>query len=87
MKSELVVFIRPYVVRNASVDGDLAAYRRYLPDREFFKDTRNPFPCVDEALDNLEKNARNAGFPCNVPGAASGPSVDPGAPSPGGVSR
>src|SRR5205814_10076991 len=33
-KSELVIFVRPYVVRNASVEDDLAAYRRYLHDRE-----------------------------------------------------
>ena len=73
VKSELVVFIRPYVVRNASTDGDLAAYRRYLPDRDFFKDTRNPFPCVDDALNDLEKGARTAGFPCNVNGSTPQP--------------
>jgi len=66
------VFIRPYVVRNASMDGDLAAYRRYLPDRDFFKDTRNPFPCVDEALTNMEKNPRDIGVPCSVNGSAAG---------------
>ena len=72
VKSELVVFIRPYVVRNASMDGDLAAYRRYLPDRDFFKDTRNPFPCVDEALSNMEKNPRDIGVPCSVNGSTTG---------------
>jgi MSHA biogenesis protein MshL len=69
VKSELVVFIRPYVVRNASIEGDLAAYRRYLPDREFFKDTRNPFPCVDDALSRMEKNPRDVGGPCSVDGS------------------
>ena len=39
-KSELVIFLRPVVVRDASLDGDLAAYRRYLPGNEFFGDTR-----------------------------------------------
>jgi general secretion pathway protein D len=68
VKSELVIFIRPYVIRNASVEGDLAAYRRYLPDSSFFNDTRNPFPCVDQALDNLEKDARKTGLPCNSNG-------------------
>jgi general secretion pathway protein D len=72
VKSELVIFIRPYVIRNASVDGDLAAYRRYLPDRDFFKDTRNPFPCVDEALSNMEKNPRDIGVPCSVNGSTTG---------------
>jgi MSHA biogenesis protein MshL len=38
-KSELVVFMRPIVIREASVDADLKAYRPYLPDREFFRDT------------------------------------------------
>jgi len=35
-----VIFLRPVVVRDASLDGDLAAYRRYLPSSEFFGDTR-----------------------------------------------
>jgi MSHA biogenesis protein MshL len=86
-KSELVVFIRPYVVRNASVDGDLAAYRRYLPDRDFFRDTRNPFPCVDRALDRLEDKARASDFPCNVNPPSQGVRADPREPSPGGDPR
>jgi general secretion pathway protein D len=77
VKSELVIFIRPYVIRNASVEGDLAAYRRYLPDSNFFNDTRNNFPCVDQALDNLEKDARGTGVPCNVNGE----------PAPGGAAK
>jgi general secretion pathway protein D len=85
-KSELVIFIRPYVIRNASVDGgDLAAYRRYLPDRDFFRDTRNPFPCLDRALDRLEDKSRDGEFPCVNP--ASGNRVDPGAPSLGGPAQ
>jgi len=39
-KSELVIFLRPIVVRDASLEGDLAAYRRYLPGNRFFDDTR-----------------------------------------------
>jgi general secretion pathway protein D len=81
-KSELVIFIRPYVVRNASVESDLAAYRRYLPDRDFFGDTRNTFPCLDHALDRLEDKSRATGFPCRADGG-----VPPGDPSPGGHSR
>ncbi len=30
VKSELVIFIRPVVMHNASLDGDLASYRKYL---------------------------------------------------------
>ncbi len=37
-KSELVVFIRALVIREASVDSDLAEYKKYLPDAQFFKD-------------------------------------------------
>lgn len=37
-KSELVVFIRALVIREASIDADLADYRKYLPDQQFFKD-------------------------------------------------
>ena len=38
-KSELVVFIRALVIREASVDADLADYKKYLPDAQFFKDS------------------------------------------------
>ena len=37
-KSDLVVFIRALVIREASVDSDLAEYKKYLPDAQFFKD-------------------------------------------------
>jgi general secretion pathway protein D len=30
LKTELVIFLRPVVVRNASIDGDLRDYRRFL---------------------------------------------------------
>ena len=30
IKSELVIFIRPVVIHNASLDGDLKDYRKYL---------------------------------------------------------
>lgn len=43
-KSELVVFIRAMVIREASLDADLSDYRKYLPDSQFFKD---PSPSVD----------------------------------------
>ena len=34
-KSELVVFIRPIIVRDASMDGDYRGYRTFLPDENF----------------------------------------------------
>ncbi|MCK4706816.1 MAG: type II and III secretion system protein, partial [Gammaproteobacteria bacterium] len=30
IKTELVIFIRPVVMENASLDGDLASYKKYL---------------------------------------------------------
>ena len=38
-KSELVVFIRALVIREASIDADLADYKKYLPGAQFFKDS------------------------------------------------
>ena len=38
-KTELVIFIRAMVIHEASVDADLAAYKKYLPTSEFFKDS------------------------------------------------
>ena len=74
---ELVIFIRPVVLRNASVDGDLSAYRRYLPDSEFFRDTRAPLPKFEQGLERVEKGELpGAGTPVPVvpdpvvPGAA-----------------
>jgi general secretion pathway protein D len=54
-KSELVIFIRPIVVRDASVDGDLAAYRRYLPGRDFFRDTRPPIPEFQRNMERIDR--------------------------------
>jgi general secretion pathway protein D len=54
-KSELVIFIRPIVVREASIDGDLAEYRRYAPDRDFFRDTRSPVPEFEKGLQRVEE--------------------------------
>jgi general secretion pathway protein D len=65
-KTELVIFIRPVVIREASMEGDLAAYRRYLPDRDFFQDTRPPLPSFEERLQRLEREfaaPRNAAPP------------------------
>lgn len=35
-KSELVIFLRPVVVKDASLSGDFATFRNVLPDRDFF---------------------------------------------------
>ena len=35
-KTELVIFLRPVVIRDPSLDGDYAAYRTLLPSGDFF---------------------------------------------------
>lgn len=36
-KTELVIFLRPTVIKDASISGDFSAYRGMLPDQDFFK--------------------------------------------------
>jgi MSHA biogenesis protein MshL len=43
-KTELVVFLRPIVIKDASVETDFAAYRRLLPDAKFFKEAEPLIP-------------------------------------------
>jgi MSHA biogenesis protein MshL len=38
-KTELVIFLRPMVIKSASVDGDFNAFRSNLPDQNFFKES------------------------------------------------
>ena len=35
-KTELVIFLRPVVIKDASLDGDYAALRDHLPGQNFF---------------------------------------------------
>jgi general secretion pathway protein D len=37
-KTELVIFLRPVVVKNASIDGDFGSYRGQMPGGDFFHD-------------------------------------------------
>jgi MSHA biogenesis protein MshL len=37
-KSELVVFLRPTIIRDASIDGDYRSYRTYLPTENFLNE-------------------------------------------------
>ncbi|MBN9422964.1 MAG: pilus (MSHA type) biogenesis protein MshL [Candidatus Accumulibacter sp. 66-26] len=41
-KTELVIFLRPIVVREASVEGDYSAFRSALPGKDFFTDVPDP---------------------------------------------
>jgi general secretion pathway protein D len=54
-KSELVIFLRPIVVREGTLEGELAGYQRYLPGREFFKDTEGPAPQFEDAMRRIER--------------------------------
>ncbi|MBV8658687.1 MAG: pilus (MSHA type) biogenesis protein MshL [Burkholderiales bacterium] len=40
-KTELVIFMRPVVVKEANLDGDLKHYRDYLPKEGFFEDPKD----------------------------------------------
>jgi general secretion pathway protein D len=54
-KKELVIFLQPKVIRQASTDGDLSAYRGLLPDANFFKDTQPPVPEFQDAMGRIER--------------------------------
>lgn len=41
-KTELVVFLRPVIIRDPSIAGDYRGYRQQLPDQNFFGDLRGP---------------------------------------------
>ena len=53
-KRELVIFMRPVVVRNASIEGDLANYRRFMPNTRFFKEAELPLPEVQETVRSMQ---------------------------------
>jgi len=70
VKSELVIFIRAIVVRDPSIESDLASYKRFVPDKDFFRDTRTALPCFEKGLQNMEDRARaDDGKPCLQPSA------------------
>ena len=47
-KSELVIFLRPIIIKDPSLNGDYAGYRGQLPGDDFFSQTPEAQP-----LDNL----------------------------------
>jgi general secretion pathway protein D len=65
-KKELVIFLQPQVVRNASTDGDLGNFRRLLPSSEFFQDTRPPVPEFQQAISDLERGRMPRATPVPV---------------------
>jgi MSHA biogenesis protein MshL len=43
-KTELVIFLRPVVIKSASVNADFSEFRNNLPDQNFFKESANGKP-------------------------------------------
>ena len=43
-KTELVIFLRPVVIKSASVDADFSEFRNNLPDQNFFKESASGKP-------------------------------------------
>lgn len=41
-KTELVVFLRPIVIKDASIDGDFSGFRNRLPGKDFFNNNLGP---------------------------------------------
>ena len=65
-KRELVIFLRPIVIRDPSLGGDLAEYRRFLPDDRFFHDPRPLGPQFDETIRRMERGEFPKGTPVPV---------------------
>ncbi len=36
-KTELVIFLRPVIIKDASIQGDYSEYRNQLPNQDFFE--------------------------------------------------
>jgi general secretion pathway protein D len=51
-KTELVIFLRPQVIRDASIDGDYRGMKNQLPDREFLKKQIGPRPLFSGSGEN-----------------------------------
>lgn len=48
-KSELVIFLRPVVIKDASLDGDFKAFRNFLPDEKFLQEKRDAQSLLNES--------------------------------------
>jgi general secretion pathway protein D len=51
-KTELVIFLRPQVIREAGIDGDFRGMKNQLPDREFLKKQIGPRPLFSGSGEN-----------------------------------
>lgn len=55
-KSELVVLLRPTVIRDASIDGDFSSFRESLPSKDFFRTDQvyRPFSLPERTPEPLQ---------------------------------
>ncbi|WP_300453576.1 type II and III secretion system protein [Accumulibacter sp.] len=55
-KSELVVLLRPTVIKDASIDGDFSSFRESLPNKDFFRidQVYRPFSLPDRTPEPLQ---------------------------------
>jgi type II secretory pathway component GspD/PulD (secretin) len=55
-KSELVVLLRPTVIKDASIEGDFSSFRESLPNRDFFRSDQvyRPFSPPDQPPEPLQ---------------------------------
>lgn len=43
-KTELVIFLKPTIIRDPSINGDYRSFRTHLPDKDFFANNPGPQP-------------------------------------------
>ena len=43
-KTELVIFLRPVVIKSPSIDADFSEFRNNLPNQDFFKESSSEKP-------------------------------------------
>ena len=54
-KTELIIFLRPTIIQNASLDGDLHDFRRYLPEMKNRNIREEPEPAEQKVPSPNEK--------------------------------
>ncbi len=61
-KSELVIFLRPIVIEDASIEGDYRGFKSLLPDQDFFtKPSGQPVPRTWRSNTDADASTTNAG--------------------------
>ena len=56
-KSELVIFLRPVVLKDPSLDGDFRDFRQFLPGQDFFS---RPNPLETPRVGDIRKPAADS---------------------------